>query len=120
MRIFSNPELNRCHHDTVWRSAVFAIMLEGFEEQFWRRRRGKVETDHLQIGQRTQRREQRHCLTRTRRTAEAKWFVFGEPSVEQGLVTNRVERGNDDVGGRHAVSLNLDLDKGWKSLVRIL
>ena len=120
MRTFSNPELNGRHHDTVWRSSIFAIMFEGFEQQFWRRRRGKVETDHLQIGQRAQRREQRHCLTRTRRSAEAKWFVFGEPSVEQGLVTHRVERWKDNVGGRHAVRLNLDLEKGSRALVCVL
>ena len=54
-------------------------------------------------------RKQRHSFAGARWSAKDERLVLGQPGVEQTLVSDGVERGDDDVGRRHFVRLHFDL-----------
>lgn len=62
--------LHRSKHHSIGGLPVFAVVVEGFEQQLRSGGRREVQPHHFHVGQRSQRREQRHCFTGSGRAAE--------------------------------------------------
>ena len=88
---------------------VFAVVIEGAHEEFGSGGGREVDIDDVHILLGAESGQQSHSLARAWGTAQHQGLVLGQPRGQQHLVSDRVDRGHNQVRGSHAVRLDVDL-----------